>query len=113
MRFIKLALAILITTTIFCSSSGTQDYPKLKIADGYVQVDKVTENHSYLEVFVYNGSTEAVGGMVTVMRAPNLSSNRAVISIPPGKTESAIFSKVDRDKIVTWEEIKLHNFYVK
>lgn len=113
MKFIKLVLVTLFVTTIFSSSSSTQDYPKLKIADGYVQVDKVTENHSYLEVFVYNGTTETVGGIVTVMRAPNLSSNRAVISIPPGKIESVIFSKVDRDKIVTWEEIKLHSFYVR
>lgn len=113
MKFFKILFAALSVTFLLCSSNLSQDYPKLKIADGYVQVEKVTENHSCLEVFVYNGSTEAVGGLVTVMRAPNLSSNRAVISIPPGKTESAIFSKVDREKIVTWEEIKLHDFYVK
>lgn len=113
MKFLKFALVALFATIVLCSYSSTQDYPKLKIADGYVQVEKVTENHSYLEVFVYNGSTEAVCGIVTVMKAPNLSSNRAVISIPPGKIESVTFPKVDRNKIVTWEEIKLCDFYVK
>lgn len=113
MKFFKILFSALSVTFLLCSSNLSQDYPKLKIADGYVQVEKVTENHSYLEVFVYNGSTEAVCGIVTVMKAPNLSSNRAVISIPPGKIESVTFPKVDRNKIVTWEEIKLCDFYVK
>ena len=95
---------------MLCSYSFSQDYPKIKIADGYVQVDKVEETSIYLEVSVYNASTENVSGIVTVMKASNLSNNQKVIKIAPGKTESVTFQKKDKNTIVTWEEIKLHSF---
>lgn len=113
MRLLKITLIALLTALLLCSSSITRDYPKLKIADGYVQVDNVNETKIYLEVSVYNASTEYVTGIVTVLKAPNLSSNRKAINIAPGKTESVMFPKVDKDKIVTWEDIKLHDFAIK
>lgn len=114
MRPLRIALFAFVTTVLLCSSSSaTNDYPKLRIADGYVQVDKVNETKIYLEVSVYNASTEYVTGIVTVMRAPNLSSNRKVITIPPGKSESVMFPKRDKGEIVIWEDIKLHDFAVK
>ena len=113
MRLLKITLIALVMTFLLCSSSATRDFQKLKIADGYVQVDNVNETKIYLEVSVYNASTEYVTGIVTVMKAPNLSSNRKVINIAPGKSESVMFPKADKDKIVTWEEIKLHDFAIK
>lgn len=113
MNLLKAALTALLTTLFLCSSSLTQDCQKLKIADGYVQIDKVSETKIHLEVYVYNASTEYVTGIITVMKAPNLSSNRKVISIAPGKVESVTFPKVEKNEIVTWAEIKLHNFSVK
>lgn len=110
MRPLKVALAVLFSLTLLCSSATNQNYPKVKVADGYVQVDKVEETSIYLEVSVYNASTEYVSGIVTVMKANNLSDNQKVIKIGPGKTESVTFPKKDKNAIVTWEEIKLHSF---
>lgn len=110
MRLAKVAFVALLSVLLLCSSTSSQKYPKVKVADGYVQVDKVSENKMYLEVTVYNASTEYVSGIVTVMKAKNLSDNQEVIKIAPGKTESVLFPKEDRNSIVTWEEIKLHDF---
>ena len=111
MRHIYAILATLLSLLLFCSST-TQEYPKIKVADGYVQINKVTENKIYLEVNVYNASTERVSGMVTVMKANNLSKNQQVIKIGPGKTESVLFPKEDYNNLVTWDEIKLHDFSI-
>lgn len=82
------------------------------MGDGYIQIDKVVETKTYLEVTVYNASTEYVRGIVTIMKATNLSDNQEVIKIGPGKTESVIFRKEDRNCIVTWSDIKIHDFSV-
>ena len=63
--------AILAVTILLCSSTLIQTF--LKIGDGYIQIDKVVETKSYLEVTVYNASTEYVRGIVTIMKATNLS----------------------------------------
>lgn len=110
MRPLIVALFALYSLTFLCSSTFSHEYPKVKVADGYVQVDKVSETSIYLEVSVYNASTEYVSGIVTVMKARNLSENQKVIKIAPGKTESVTFPKEDMNTIVTWEEIKLHSF---
>lgn len=110
MSQLKVAFAVLLSLTLLCSSSYPREYPKVKVADGYVQIDKVSETSIYLEVSVYNSSTEYVSGIVTVMRAGNLSDNKKVIKIAPGKIESVLFPKEEKSKIVTWEEIKLHGF---
>lgn len=111
MRLLKVAFVALLSFTFLCSLSFLREYPKVKVADGYVQIDKVSETSIYLEVFVYNASTEYVSGIVTVMRAGNLSDNQKVIKIGPGKIESVVFPKEEKNKIVTWEEIKLHSFF--
>lgn len=110
MKLLRIVLAAIVSTLLLCSSSSPREYPKLKVADGYVQIEKVTETSIYLEVTVYNASTEYVSGIVTVMKPKNLSSNQKVIKISPGKTESVLFSKEDRNSIVSWDEIKLHDF---
>lgn len=111
MRLLKVAFVALLSFTFLCSLSFLREYPKVKVADGYVQIDKVSETSIYLEVFVYNASTEYVSGIVTVMRAGNLSDNQKVIKIGSGKIESVLFPKEEKNKIVTWEEIKLHSFF--
>ena len=110
MRLLKVVFVAFLSLFLLCSSSSPREYPKVKVVDGYVQIDKVSESSIYLEVFVYNASTEYVSGIVTVMRAGNLSDNQKVIKIGPGKIESVMFPKKEKNKIVTWEEIKLHSF---
>lgn len=110
MKRLKLAFVGLMSLLALSSSNYAQNYPKVKIADGYVQVEKVNETKLYLEISVYNSSTEIVYGLVTVMRPKNLSNNQMSIKIYPGKIESVLFAKEDRNTIVTWEEIKLHDF---
>lgn len=110
MKLLKVAFVALLSIALLCSSSSPHEYPKVKVADGYVQIDKVNETSIYLEVAVYNSSTEYVSGIVTVMRAGNLTDNQKVIKIAPGKIESVMFPKEEKNKIVTWEEIKLHSF---
>lgn len=63
MRPLKVALVALISLVLLCSSTY-QDYPKIKVADGYVQIDKVKDTSIYLEVSIYNASTEYVSGIV-------------------------------------------------
>ena len=106
----KVALAVLVSMVLLCASTTFQEYPKIKVADGYVQVDKVEEASIFLEVSVYNATTEYLSGIVTVMKSNNLSDNQKVIKIAPGKTESVMFPKKDKNTIVTWEYIKLHSF---
>ena len=105
-------IAILAVVILLCSSTLIQKYPKIVMGDGYIQIDKVLETKTYLEVTVYNASTEYVRGIVTIMKATNLSDNQEVIKIGPGKTESVIFPKEDRSCIVTWSDIKIHDFSV-
>lgn len=54
-----------------CSSTLIQTFLKIKIGDGYIQIDKVVETKTYLEVTVYNASTEYVRGIVTIIKATN------------------------------------------
>lgn len=110
MKRLKVVFVFFLLMFWLCSSSFSQKYPKVKVADGYVQIDRVGENKMYLEVTIYNGSTEYVRGLVTIMKAKNLSHNQEVIKITPGNTETVLFPKEDRNSIVTWEEIKLHDF---
>lgn len=105
-------IAILAVVILLCSSTLIQKYPKIVMGDGYIQIDKVVETKTYLEVTVYNASTEYVRGIVTIMKATNLSDNQEVIKIGPGKTESVIFPKKDRNCIVTWSDIKIHDFSI-
>lgn len=110
MKLFKVAFIALLSLTLLCTSSSPKEYPKVKVADGYVQIDKVHETSIFLEVSVYNASTEYVRGIVTVMRPNNLTNNQRVIKIAPGKVESALFPKEEKNKIVSWEEIRLHSF---
>lgn len=106
----KALFIALFYSMLFLPSVLPQEYPKVKVADGYVQVDKVTETKIYLEVSVYNASTEYVSGIITVMKANNLSENQKTVKIAPGKTETVMFPKKDKNSIVTWNEIRLHSF---
>lgn len=112
MKLFRISLLFIASIIFFCSSMFSQQHPKVKVADGFVQVEKVHESKVTLEVTVYNATTEYVSGIVTIMKPTNLSSNQKVIKIAPGRTETVYFPKEDKDKIVTWEEVKLHSFSV-